>query len=579
MGPQVSLAAFLRSVPPPPPPTSEPPEAPSSGSFQKYLDSARSPSQNASAQPPPSDPPPPRDTTPKDSKAVEDPHNSNGAKPRVHQSRQKKTEGTEAKSKTADAATEDAPAPVVTQTVPVVQPTVPDANAAVPVVSFGDEYSQTVPTANAQQLPVVQSVPVVAVTNPSTENLDVFDKSKPVVARAVPVHDANLIPQNIEEQGKPTVDEPVEEAPVAQNSKEALVAHALPDQTSKVVKEPDAATVSGPTPQPIERKGPDQTTTIARSDIPAAPNRPAASLASESAKPISLATDESEQVTGPQGNSIESDDTPETSNQPKLSVPKDTRVQVKAAVTEIKSAGVRTGEGDSAAANVGRFLVQSSDGSSSASVTPTSGTAPAIHSSVSAPSHKLSADAPATPVAATGALAQILGPSTDGVNRIEQAASMLARAGGADRHQATLQLDPPELGQLRIDIRLHDQGMVMRVDTQNAATAKLIESRLPELRDSLAVYGIRVDHSEVVVRSPGSGDAGSHSNSHRSDADLSGQQQSHWASGEQGSNASQEREAWNSQSAPGGSSPELESASIPFVRSNEISEKYVNLVA
>ncbi|HUN82515.1 MAG TPA: flagellar hook-length control protein FliK, partial [Phycisphaerae bacterium] len=246
----------------------------------------------------------------------------------------------------------------------------------------------------------------------------------------------------------------------------------------------------------------------------------------------------------------------------------------------IKTASVRTGEGDAPAANIGRFLVQPDDKLTSPGAASPSNAAPVTHS-IPTGTSTTSVKLPTGVVSTTAStVADILSPPTDGLNRVEQAANVLAaaRAVGSDHHQATLQLDPPELGQIRIDIRLHDQGMALRVDAQSAATAKLVESRLPELRDALAIHGIRVDDSQVVVRTPDSGDAGNHANSHRSDTGAQEQQNS-WFSGGQSPGSSPERDSWQSQPQTAPTSQEPEPVLIPFTRPGEISDRYVNLVA
>ncbi len=67
-----------------------------------------------------------------------------------------------------------------------------------------------------------------------------------------------------------------------------------------------------------------------------------------------------------------------------------------------------------------------------------------------------------------------------------------------------MQLDPPELGQLKLQIQMRQQGLILRVEAQTQVVAKMIESRLVELSDALGVHGIRVDRAEVTVRSGGS---------------------------------------------------------------------------
>jgi len=120
----------------------------------------------------------------------------------------------------------------------------------------------------------------------------------------------------------------------------------------------------------------------------------------------------------------------------------------------------------------------------------------------------------------TSTVAEILASGMAKSDSLADAARALGTARGAGRHQVIMQLDPPELGQMRLDIRMRHEAMALRVDVDDAGVARLIESRLPELKDALAAHGIRIDHSEIVVRSPSSPDGGQHSpDGHRTAAD------------------------------------------------------------
>ena len=598
MGPQVSLATFLRTAPPPPP--SPGPFDPSeTGTFQSYLDSVRTAPAPGNPEPQPVVSP---RSEPRGPQAITDdsppPPAPTGSKPRLTRSGQQRNQTPEAKPAKVEikpavetAATQDAK-DLPDGAVPFDPTGVP-----LPVPAFLNPMGQKpFPVIDTPPAPDANATPTAPVITPITANI-VPGAAPPVplpkIQRA-PILDSTA---NVaaEAEVQPVLKSNVSqtEVPRAQNqSSETPDEPAVPKRAFETPNRTERVPEQNRPQQPIQFRAPNANAHLESNDGRiAARSAPNGAAAKPEVSENSLAQPESTASSKGLLKSAEATDSEPAPLKPNQSTqspipPANTNRRSDAQAVETKSISVRTGEGDSAAANVGRFLVQSDASTVSTGAASPSSAAPATHNMIapSAPSaaapHVRTPAGPAPAAAPTTTLADILSPPTDGMNRIEQAVSVLAasRTDGADRHQATLQLDPPELGQLRIDIRLHDQGMVMRVDAQNAATAKLIESRLPELRDALAIHGIRVDQSEVVVRSPESGNAGDHSNAHRSDTGSQGQQPS-WFAGGQGSGSPQEREGWAAQSQPGIMSPEAAAASIPFAPSIDISEGYVNLVA
>jgi flagellar hook-length control protein FliK len=63
-----------------------------------------------------------------------------------------------------------------------------------------------------------------------------------------------------------------------------------------------------------------------------------------------------------------------------------------------------------------------------------------------------------------------------------------------------LQLDPPELGQVRIDVRLHQQLLTLRIDAQTTAGQQALQSRLGDLRSALEQQGLQLGHVSVELR-------------------------------------------------------------------------------
>ncbi|GMU24652.1 MAG: hypothetical protein AMXMBFR13_47260 [Phycisphaerae bacterium] len=83
----------------------------------------------------------------------------------------------------------------------------------------------------------------------------------------------------------------------------------------------------------------------------------------------------------------------------------------------------------------------------------------------------------------------------------ELAAVVRARAGGRNP-SVTLQLDPPELGKVRVDVRMHDQLMIVRFHAQTEAGHDALAARIGDLREALDGQGIRLDRLEVEYRPP-----------------------------------------------------------------------------
>ncbi len=164
--------------------------------------------------------------------------------------------------------------------------------------------------------------------------------------------------------------------------------------------------------------------------------------------------------------------------------------------------------GDGLAARIGRFLIGSTD------VAGVDATAVAPQGTAAGPPASSRLITPTTGVSGAGpaghTFSRILAAGADGADAIDGTARLLHAAGGQGRYQATLQLEPPELGQLRVQLRMHHQAMTLRVDADNAAAGRLIGTHMSDLRDALAIHGIRVDRADVVVRSESPGQAGAH---------------------------------------------------------------------
>ncbi len=78
--------------------------------------------------------------------------------------------------------------------------------------------------------------------------------------------------------------------------------------------------------------------------------------------------------------------------------------------------------------------------------------------------------------------------------------SFRLRAGGR-RSSARLQLNPPELGRLDVDVRVVDERIEIDVRTQTKAARQLLEGRAATLTAALEQHGIHVERFEVSAES------------------------------------------------------------------------------
>ncbi len=94
-----------------------------------------------------------------------------------------------------------------------------------------------------------------------------------------------------------------------------------------------------------------------------------------------------------------------------------------------------------------------------------------------------------------------------------------------DRSRATLRLDPPELGTVRLKLELQRDVLTLRVETQTAVAHRLLTEQLDSLRQSLQAAGIRLEQVEVRPPTATSGMDDAHL-SQDPDAREAGQEQS-----------------------------------------------------
>ena len=72
---------------------------------------------------------------------------------------------------------------------------------------------------------------------------------------------------------------------------------------------------------------------------------------------------------------------------------------------------------------------------------------------------------------------------------------------GRRQSQMTVQLDPPQLGKLRLDIRLNDNILQLNIMTETTEARQIIIDRMETLRANLETSGIQISRFEVVVKS------------------------------------------------------------------------------
>ncbi len=85
---------------------------------------------------------------------------------------------------------------------------------------------------------------------------------------------------------------------------------------------------------------------------------------------------------------------------------------------------------------------------------------------------------------------------------VEQIVEAARAQVGARRSQVTLQLEPPELGRLRIEVQVRDSAIGIQVRAETRVAHELLQSRMGELRRALESQGMTLDRAQVELRSP-----------------------------------------------------------------------------
>lgn len=82
----------------------------------------------------------------------------------------------------------------------------------------------------------------------------------------------------------------------------------------------------------------------------------------------------------------------------------------------------------------------------------------------------------------------------------EQIANLVRSNVGTKHSSVTIRLDPPELGQIQLQARLHGDVLSIRVQAETSAARDLLQANVEDLRQALDRHGIRIDRFDVEPR-------------------------------------------------------------------------------
>jgi flagellar hook-length control protein FliK len=106
------------------------------------------------------------------------------------------------------------------------------------------------------------------------------------------------------------------------------------------------------------------------------------------------------------------------------------------------------------------------------------------------------------------------------IQRIAHAFETAVERGGSIH----LQLSPPELGSLRVELTLRNGAMSARMETETDAARTVLQDNLPALRERLAEHNIRVERFDIDLSGQSSGSLSGRSGNSSSRYDPSGGQ-------------------------------------------------------
>ncbi|MBN1489511.1 MAG: flagellar hook-length control protein FliK [Phycisphaerae bacterium] len=146
-----------------------------------------------------------------------------------------------------------------------------------------------------------------------------------------------------------------------------------------------------------------------------------------------------------------------------------------------------------------------------------------VNLSTTAARHSAAGGAARTGAASFGqAMAEQRTNQADAARNMERMVEVVRANVGLRNSSITLRLDPPELGQIRLEAQLRGQMLSIRVEAETLAAREMLQSRAGTLRTALEQHGITIERFEIEPRPPA---PPTHSNeAHQRGAD--GQQQS-----------------------------------------------------
>jgi flagellar hook-length control protein FliK len=97
---------------------------------------------------------------------------------------------------------------------------------------------------------------------------------------------------------------------------------------------------------------------------------------------------------------------------------------------------------------------------------------------------------------ATGSTTEAMATAEDVVRQVAPRLTALPRSG---RHEIVLRLDPPTLGEVRIEASLRGQELTLHIRAENAGARDLLEQGLPRLRQALERDGVTAGHISVEL--------------------------------------------------------------------------------
>lgn len=146
-------------------------------------------------------------------------------------------------------------------------------------------------------------------------------------------------------------------------------------------------------------------------------------------------------------------------------------------------------------------------------------------STASSTSAKLASASATTPTSTLAMLANGATDDVDGTASVSKAFNIVRNSLSQRHSQLTVQLDPAELGKMKLDVRLTDNHMRLTVVTETAEAGKLMTERFETLKTSLEAQGITISRFDVTVRPSASGDAQNNNDNQQQQSSNNGQQQ------------------------------------------------------